>query len=138
LASLVPELVSPGPSVLVVHEDVRALQHYYAILERLGLTVRAHSTFAAGLACLDAERFVLIVVSQGGPAFEGACILERVKEIGCNTPVLVVTGRQESAAHMKAWRLGAVSYLKEPVAAEEMARIVRTHLRYFGSTAQGA
>jgi DNA-binding NtrC family response regulator len=138
LASFVPEQLPPGLCVLVVHEDVRALQHYYAILERLGLTVRAHSTFAAGVACLDAESFVLIVVSQGGRAFEGACILARVKEIGCNTPVLVVTGRRDSAAYMKAWRLGAVSYLKEPVATMELVRLVRTHLHYSRRTAQAA
>jgi DNA-binding response OmpR family regulator len=118
----------PRSKVLVVHEDVVSLSYYRDIFEGLGLKVVTQNSYAAGLACLDAEDFGLIVVSQGGRAFEGGCILERLREIKRHTSVLVVTRRRDSAAYLKSWELGAAGYLKEPVPVSEIVRLAKARL----------
>jgi DNA-binding response OmpR family regulator len=128
MAPLLPEQFSPGPKVLVVHEDPSSLCYYREIFEELGLRVVTQNSYVDGLSCLDGENYGLIVVSQGGRGFEGGCILEHLRETQRSIPVLVVTRRRDSRAYLKAWELGAVSYRKEPVSVPEIVHLVRSRL----------
>jgi DNA-binding NtrC family response regulator len=115
--------------VLLVAEDRDDLHYYGVILQGLGYRVRGCESYEEGLRLLCTERFDCIIVSQGSLNFEGRCVLERANQIDQHLPVLVVARCLDMRCYLDAMQLGAVDYLAEPLAVEELGRAVETHLR---------
>src|SRR5690242_8117957 len=82
--------LTPKGTVLLVDEDAEDLRYYCAMLLRDGYLVRACESYAEGARYLDSGDFDFIVVSQGGPGFEGRRVLVRAMEIDRHPPVLIV------------------------------------------------
>ena len=122
-----PEL--PAATVLLVEEDRLDMYQYCALLRRRGYRVCCSCSYAEGKACLDNGPVDFVVVSQGSPAFEGRCILQRAIEKDCHTPVLVLTRAADMSCHLEAMQLGAFDYLEKPVRAGELLKLVATHIR---------
>ncbi len=114
--------------VLVVDEDPGDLVYYRTVLQRAGYTVVACSTHDEALECLEAERFNLVVVSQGGPSFEGRRVLERALALDRDRQVLVVAHSLDMGCYLEAMQLGARDYLEEPVSEQDMMRAAQTCL----------
>jgi len=81
--------------LLVVDEDLDDLLYYSAVLQHHGYEVRSIPSYSDGATCLEREDFDLIIVSQGGPNFEGRRVLARAIEKDRRTPVLVFTPPQQ-------------------------------------------
>lgn len=123
-----PGHILPKAKALVIHEEPALFAYYGRVLEELGLEVRTVTTYGAALACLQQELFGFILLNQGSRAFEGRCVLERVREISPQTSVLVVTRCRDVAIYLEAMQLGAVDYLEEPVSLAEMKHAATAHL----------
>jgi CheY-like chemotaxis protein len=76
--------------LLVVDEDMEDLQHYSAILNRLGYEVRPFARYDEAAACLGEEVFDLVLVCQGTNNFEGRSVLARAIEKDRRTHVLIL------------------------------------------------
>lgn len=122
-----PEL--PAGTVLVVEEDRSDMFQYCALLRRRGYRVCCSCSYAEGEACLDSGPVDFVVVSQGSPAFEGRCVLQRAIEKDRHTPVLVLTRAADMNCYLEAMQLGALDYLEKPVSAGELLKLVATHVR---------
>jgi DNA-binding NtrC family response regulator len=70
-----------------------------------------------------------VVVSQGSPAFEGRCILQRAIEKDRHTPVLVLARSVDMNCYLEAMQLGAFDYLEKPISATEILKLVAAHIR---------
>ena len=114
--------------ILLMHTDRGGLTYYQSTLQKLGCQVHATSSYIEALSRLTSERFDLVVVSQGGPAFEAKDILQKAIEIDRRLPVLVLTRHLDMSCYLEAMQLGAVDYLEEPLKPDEMIRAVKTHL----------
>lgn len=80
-----------------------------------------------GINHLGSARFDVIVVVQGGPQFEGRCVLERAAKLDRRLPVIVVARILDMACYMEAKQLGAVAYIAGPSGAAEIARVVKNY-----------
>jgi two-component system phosphoglycerate transport system response regulator PgtA len=115
--------------VLLVEPDARDRQYYSAILQRQGFEVYACTSYN------DAERILatgpvdFAVINQGSRAFEGRTLLERVLTIDRHIPVVVLTRAVDMNCYLEAMQMGAVDYLEKPLSAEEVLRLIETHLR---------
>jgi DNA-binding NtrC family response regulator len=118
--------------VLVVDEDLDDLLYYSAVLQHHGYEVRSIPSYSDGATCLESEDFDLIIVSQGGPNFEGRRVLARAIEKNRHTPVLVITRSVEMFCYLEAIQSGALDYIEKPLLpsqiADLVARSIRTHL----------
>jgi len=114
--------------VLVVDEDPGDLVYYRTVLQRAGCRVVACSSYDEALECLGAERFDLIVVSQGSPSFEGRRVLVRALAIDRDRQVLVVAHPLDMGCYLEAMQLGARDYLEEPISEQDMMRATETCL----------
>ncbi len=114
--------------VLLVHENYMDMEYNYAVLRSLGYEVAPCLSYADGVRRLREGQWDLVVVSQGGPEFEGRCVLERALELGRPIPVLVVTRCHDTDCYQIAMQLGAADYLEEPVSSWEMDRVLEAHL----------
>jgi DNA-binding NtrC family response regulator len=121
--------ISPARAVLLVNKDRDDLHYYSTILQRYGFHVWGCESYEEGTRLLDSVCFDFIIVSQGGPNFEGRCIVECANQIDRRMPVLVMARSLEMPCYLEAMQLGAVDYLAEPVSLQELGRTVETHLR---------
>ena len=118
--------------LLVVDEDLDDLLYYSAVLQHHGYEVRSIPSYSDGATCLESEDFDLIIVSQGGPNFEGRRVLARAIEKDRRTPVLVFTRSVDMPCYLEAIQSGALDYIEKPLLpsqiADLVARSIRTHL----------
>ncbi len=120
---------TPRGRLLLVDEDMRDLVYYASALRQNGFDVRSCGSFSEAQACLEKDAFDLVIVSQGGPGFEGCSVLRSAKEKDRYLPVLVLTRSLDMGCYLEAMQRGAFDYVEKPLAAPEVARIVATHLR---------
>lgn len=114
--------------VLVVDEDAADLVYYRTVLQRAGCAVVTCNSYDEALDCLGAERFDLVVLSQGSSAFEGRRVLEKAVGTDCEGQVLVVARVLNMSCYLDAMQLGARDYLEEPVPEQDMVRAAETCL----------
>jgi DNA-binding response OmpR family regulator len=119
----------PKPSLLVVDEDLDDLPRYAAFLQHQGYQVRAISSFADGVACVEREDFDLIVLCQGTPGFEGRSVLARAIEKDRHAHVVVLSRSIDMPCYIEAMQSGALDYMEKPLAPPEIAQLVRRYLR---------
>jgi DNA-binding response OmpR family regulator len=122
-----------GISILLVDDDVSHLEHQARTLRQEGLHVVSCATYAAALDQLECGGFDLVAVSQGGPSFEGRCVLERAMLADSRTCVLVFASWADMGAYVEAMGLGAVDYLEKPVNPRELIYVIKRHLPPTGS-----
>jgi DNA-binding NtrC family response regulator len=138
---MVPEVAQPSQppttgwrsyasrKVLLVDPNSRDLEHYRSVLLTHGHAVRACASYTEATLLLSKDRFDLIIVNQGSRNFEGRVLVERAIEIDRHMPVLVLTECLDIGCYLEAMQLGAADYLEKPVCADDMARLVETHVR---------
>ncbi len=116
-------------TVLLVDEDHEDLEYFRTILQEQGYQVRGCESYEEATHLLDSKTFNLVIVSQGGPNFEGRRVLERASQIDRRLPFLVVARCLDMPCYLEAMQLGAADYLARPVSMEELGWAVETHLR---------
>ncbi len=118
-----------GGKILIIDDELEDLEYYSKILKGLGREVVACPSYVQGIRLLEHESFDLVVTSQGGLGLKGLSVLNRAMEVDRGTPVLVLARCLNLDCYLESIQMGAVDYLEKPVAPEEMARVVRNHLR---------
>jgi DNA-binding NtrC family response regulator len=97
-----------------VNKDPQDLTYYRKILQKLGCEVRASSSFAEGVQCLEREPFDLIILDQGSNRFEGQEVLAQAMEVDVELRVLVLAPSYDKGCHLEAMQAGALDYLEGP------------------------
>jgi DNA-binding response OmpR family regulator len=113
----------------VVDEDTADACEDCTLLRQYGFEVHRLCSYAGGAACVWKEPVDLVIVSQGSPAFEGRCVVERAIEKDRNTPVLVLARSVDMGCYLEAMQLGAFDYLEKPISASHVLKFVATHIR---------
>ena len=125
--------------VLIVEDNADLALGLQRNLEREGHQVRVAETAAAALALAQGEAPDLVVLDLGLPDRDGYWVLERLREGGCQTPVLILSARGLEADKVRGFRLGADDYVTKPFGVVELMARVGVHLRRTGpALASGA
>lgn len=66
----------------------------------------------------------LVFVDIHMPLMSGIELLEEVRKMGMDVKVVMITGCPDDYTETRARELGAINYLKKPLCATELARIV--------------
>jgi DNA-binding response OmpR family regulator len=104
-------------------------------LEREGYEVSVASTGTAGLAGAKDFRPHLIVLDLMLPAMNGYGVLQRLRDEGRDTPVLIMTARGTEEEKLRGFDLGADDYIVKPCGLREFLARVKALLK---RTAVGA
>jgi len=75
------------------------------------------------------ERFDAIILDIGLPKLDGYAVLERLRNRGINTPVLILTARETVGDRIKGLDLGADDYLIKPFDLNELGARLRALIR---------
>ncbi len=111
-------------NVLVVEddEDVRTLVEM--ILAKAGYEVESAANGVEALQLVRVQRYSLIVLDLAMPEMDGFTFLAQGRGVLQNTPVVVLSARNQSQDVKRAIELGAAGYVTKPFAAQLLLKRV--------------
>ena len=119
-------------AILVVDDEESLRLTFKMFLSREGYgTVSVASSYDEALELLEKQEFDLIVSDIVMEGSSGIDLLRRVKELGRQCPVVMVTGYPNINSAAEAVRLGAFDYLAKPVKKDNLLRTARMALQQF-------
>ena len=123
--------------ILVVEDDHALSEALYDTLELAGHQAVAVADGAAALEVLQAEPFDLVVSDVHMEGMDGHTLLQRLKALDPELPVLLMTAYGTIEKAVAAMREGAVDYLAKPFEPGELVQAVERYARR-GPVADGA
>jgi two-component system C4-dicarboxylate transport response regulator DctD len=117
-----------GQRVLLVDDEEELRRSTAQALELFGLEVQ---TFASADHVLELSGFGFdgVVVSDiRMPGLDGMTLLQRIRELDAEIPVILVTGHGDVQLAVKAMREGAYDFLEKPFTPQHLAGVIRRAL----------
>lgn len=114
--------------ILVIEDEPKAGEYLKKGLTESGFVVDWVSTGSDGLHQAKSETYDLIVLDVMLPVINGWKVLEEIRRIQ-ETPVLLLTARDQLEDRLKGFDLGADDYLVKPFAFAELIVRIRALLR---------
>jgi DNA-binding response OmpR family regulator len=115
--------------VLVVEDEDRIASFLGKGLRAQGYAVERAATGAEAIVRTRDPTLDLIILDLGLPDIDGSEVLQRIRQIGSNVPVIILTARGEIDDRVRGLDLGADDYLAKPFAFDELLARVRARLR---------
>ena len=120
-------------SILIVDDEEVVLNGLRdALSMKSAYRVLTAASGARALDILSSEEIDLIIVDINMPEIDGKRILDAVKEIEPDTPVIIFTGVHIDEVETLAAEWGADDYLTKPIDPEHLLRTIR---KVLGQTA---
>ncbi len=112
------------PLVAVVDDDASVRRGLTRLLQSADLRVLAYASAAEFLATGISvpPDCVILDIHLGG--MSGLELLSRLRELGHNLPVLIITAHDDAQAREAAARGGCAAYLRKPVDAKALLEVV--------------
>jgi two-component system, LuxR family, response regulator FixJ len=128
--------MQPEPVIYVIDDDEAVRQSLEFLLKTAGMTARGFDSAAAFLEVLPQVGSGCIVTDVRMPGITGIDLLRRVKELGIDIPVIVITGHGDISLAVEAMKIGAVDFLEKPFDDDTLLTAVRGSLNRTADAAQ--
>lgn len=115
--------------ILLVEDDPLIGTMVRLNLEHEGFEVRWHKNGEAALDALALDKSDLMLLDIGLPGMNGIELAKRIRRLGVNTPILMLTARDDVDSKVHALDYGADDYLAKPFDMAELLARVRAHIR---------
>jgi len=115
--------------ILLVEDDRMIADGVQTALEQDGYSVDWVGDGAAASDALRASAFDLVLLDLGLPKRDGVAVLRELRGRRDQTPVIILTARDEVRDRVAALDAGADDYLVKPFALDELAARARSVLR---------
>lgn len=112
-------------TVFVVDDDEAARDTLTSLLRTDGLTCRAYASAAAFLAQLQPEHKGCIITDVRMPGMDGIALINRLQEIGCRIPVIVITGDANVPLTIEVMKAGVQDFIEKPFRGHAIRQAVR-------------
>lgn len=124
-------------NLLLVEDDPDLAGNIIDYLELESLYCDHASNGIAALQLLQTSRYAVVILDINLPQLDGLSVCERLRERGNDTPVLMLTARDELDDKLNGFARGADDYLVKPFAmAELVARVQVLAMRRSGQVKQ--
>jgi two-component system, OmpR family, KDP operon response regulator KdpE len=121
--------MSSQPTILIVDDEPPIRRFLRTSLAAQDYRVVEADTGVAALARLAEERPDLIVLDLGLPDIDGIELIRRIRQ-SVETPIVVLSVRDDEKGKVQALDLGADDYVTKPFGTEELLARVRAALRH--------
>ncbi len=115
--------------LLFVEDDPHIAGAVIRNLEGSGFAVDHAATLADARACIDGQRYEVMVLDLGLPDGDGLLLLRELRRRRDPLPVLVLTARDAVADRVAGLEAGGDDYLVKPFAHEELVARLRALMR---------
>lgn len=117
------------PTILVIddEENIRILLENFLSQE---YNIVSKGDGMEALEWLEGNLPNLIICDLQMPNMDGFEFIKRVRQRGYtkHTPIIMLSGAEESKERVKCYRLGAQDYLTKPFSAEELEELIKKNL----------
>ena len=117
-------------TVLLIDDDEEVLASGRQTLELEGFAVRAVMVPDGALAQLTPSWPGVVVTDVRMPGLDGFALLEQVRAVDPEVPVVMVTGHGDIAMAMRAVREGAYDFIEKPAEPSHLVEVVRRALEH--------
>lgn len=124
--------------ILVVDDEPAVNELICDALHLAGLETFSAAHGMEALKILREQRIDLAIIDVNMPIMSGYDLLERMRKSGLNTPVIVLTARQEREDPRTSFGLGADDFVRKPFGIEELILRVRAILRRTSANEESA
>ena len=115
--------------LLIVEDELKTAKFLKRGFTEAGFVVTLAADGPAGMHQIETSAFDLVVLDIMLPGLDGLQILTWMRDAGRQTPVLMLTARDQVSDRVRGLMLGADDYLVKPFAFSELLARVRTVLR---------
>ncbi|MEW6438463.1 MAG: response regulator FixJ [Pseudomonadota bacterium] len=121
-------------AVVHVIDDDEAVRHSLAfVLATAGLAVRVYESGSAFLAALDNLQPGCIVSDVRMPGIDGLQLLRKLRDLGVNLPVIIITGHADVPLAVEAMKAGAADFIEKPFDDEVLLHAIRRALESYAA-----
>lgn len=115
--------------ILIAEDNVSLRQLMKIHLKRAGYTVYEAADGSDALEVMDHNHVDLIIADIMMPVMDGYQLIQEIRAVGIDTPVLIVTSKDRLEDKRIGFKSGADDYMTKPVEMEEMLLRVEAMLR---------
>ena len=116
---------SPAPkTICLVDDDTSVLKAVGRLLTSAGWVVRAFSEAAPFVAYVSTNRVDLVVLDIWMKQMTGLEVLAQLCSLSSQTPIIIITGREDLAVKSIATQVGAVGFVLKPFDDEQFLAAV--------------
>ncbi len=114
---------------LVIEDNIKTAEYISKGLRETLFTVDVVHNGVDGVFQVQQQEYDVIILDVMIPALDGWGVIKKIREAGCQTPVIFLTARDEVDDRVKGLELGADDYLVKPFAFSELIARIRSLLR---------
>jgi two-component system, LuxR family, response regulator FixJ len=114
--------------VHVIDDDEAARDSLAFLLRSAEITVQTHDSAPAFLAALPSASCRCIITDVRMPQMSGIDLMQRLREMSVDIPVIVITGHGDVPLAVQAMKMGAADFLEKPFDDDVMIASVRSAL----------
>jgi DNA-binding NtrC family response regulator len=115
----------PTGTILIIDDEEIMREILEALLTREGYQVRMASSGEAGLELARSTTFDAAIVDVMMPGMDGIAVLQELKKLDDDLPVLMITAFASVETAIMAMKLGAFDYVTKPFKNDEVLVVVR-------------
>ena len=115
--------------ILVVEDDKNLRKLIVTCLEKASYTVFETHNGEEALDLMDKEYVDLIVTDIMMPEMDGYELIKSLREANYNTPILIITAKEDIEDKRQGFNLGADDYMVKPINIDELILRVKSLLR---------
>ncbi|HEX2715401.1 MAG TPA: sigma-54 dependent transcriptional regulator, partial [Candidatus Acidoferrales bacterium] len=115
--------------LLVIDDDANTLASLARAFRLTGHEATVCDNAVRALELIKTQRFDLILSDVVMPGKDGLSLLEELRAVGSQTPVVMISGQATIEMAVRATRLGAVDFLEKPLSTEKLVVTVENALR---------
>ncbi len=118
------------PKILAIDDELDILYTLQAIGEIAGFEVVIAENGLQGLKLIQAVDFDLILVDYHMPQMNGLEVVERIRKIDQDTPILVLTVEESVDLSQKFLDTGATDFAVKPIRTADLISRMKLHLKF--------
>jgi two-component system, NtrC family, nitrogen regulation response regulator NtrX len=116
-------------SILIVDDEPGVRSALAGVLQDEGFTVEAVASGEECLARAAVEAFDVIVLDVWLPGMDGLATLERLRERGVESQVVIISGHGNIESAVRAIKMGAFDFVEKPLSLEKTVLVVNNAVR---------
>ncbi len=115
--------------ILVVEDEVKVSSFITRGLQEEGYSVEVAEDGRKGLDLIKTKEYDIVLLDLMIPEIDGLEVLERMRQDGIETPVLIITAKSAKEDVIKGLDTGSDDYLTKPFSFDELLARIRALLR---------
>jgi hypothetical protein len=113
--------------ILIIDDSATNVFLLQTLLEEQGFSVIFAYDGKEAMKRIEEQQFDLLLLDIMMPGVDGYDVLEKVTKEQKNTPVIMVTAKDDKDSEKKARDMGASDYVTKPVNFEKLIKIVKKY-----------